>query len=132
MQPHAGERLTVRRLRLCDLVLVVRKDEVDSTAVDVERVAEVVLAHRRALDVPAGPAATERRLPRGAQLLVAGLRLLPKGEVADVLLLVFVGRDARAGFQAGSVQVRKRPVFRKARDAEVHVAVRYVSVFALE
>src|ERR1700736_4416097 len=94
MQPHAGERLAVRRLRLCDLVLVVRKDEVDSTAVDVERVAEVVLAHRRALDVPAGPAATERRVPRGAQLLVAGLRFLPEREVADVFLLIFVLSNA--------------------------------------
>ena len=49
--------------RLRDLVLVVRKDEVDAAAVDVEGLAEMLPAHRRALDVPAGPA--RRRDPDG-------------------------------------------------------------------
>ena len=43
----------MRAARLGDLVLVVREDEVDAAAVDVERLAEVAPRHRRALDVPA-------------------------------------------------------------------------------
>ena len=51
-----------RALRLRDLVLVVREDQVGAAAVDVERLAEVAVRHRRALDVPArdGP------VPRGS------------------------------------------------------------------
>ena len=40
--------------RLGDFVFVVRKDEVDAAAVDVEGLAEMLPAHRRAFDVPAG------------------------------------------------------------------------------
>ena len=39
------------------------KDEVDAARMDVERVTEVGHAHRRALDVPAGPAGADRRVP---------------------------------------------------------------------
>ena len=41
---------------LGDLVLVVREDQVEAAAVDVERHAQPALAHGRALDVPAGAA----------------------------------------------------------------------------
>ena len=49
-----------RALGLRDLVLVVREDQVGAAAVDVERLAEVAVRHRRALDVPAraGPGPT--------------------------------------------------------------------------
>ena len=49
-------------------------------------------AHGRALDVPAGPAGPDRRVPRR----LAGLRTLPHGEVADVVLAVLVGLDPLA------------------------------------
>src|SRR5207237_4872892 len=97
--------------------------EVDPAGVDVQRVAEVALAHRRALDVPAWAAAPERRIPRGSELLIPGLRLLPEREIAHRLLFVLVGRHPRAGLQPGAVEVRQLPVLRKAVDPEVHVAV---------
>ena len=78
--------------RLGDLVLVVREHEVDAAGVDVERRPEVGHAHRRALDVPAGPARPDRRVPRR----LAGLRALPEREVADVVLAVLVGLHALA------------------------------------
>src|SRR5260370_31087082 len=81
VQPHTCKLLSVGRLRLGDLVLVVREQQVDAAAVDVEGVPEEVLAHGRAFDVPAGASATERRLPRGHQLLVARLRPLPQREI---------------------------------------------------
>src|SRR5947209_6214669 len=40
-----------------------RKHEVASAAVDVERAAEELLGHRGALDVPTGPPASPRRIP---------------------------------------------------------------------
>ena len=48
---------------LRDLVLVVRENEVETAAVDVEGLAEMRLAHRRAFDVPARPAAAPRAVP---------------------------------------------------------------------
>ena len=84
------------RAALRDLVFVMRKDQVDAAGVDVEDVAAVSLAdqverHRRALEMPAGTAAAERRVPRGADRLVVGPRRLPEHEVAGVLLGVLVG-----------------------------------------
>src|SRR5206468_10196371 len=63
VRPDADERLPRRRLALRDLVLVVREDEVDAARVDVDRLAEAAHGERRALEVPAGAAAPEARLP---------------------------------------------------------------------
>src|SRR5260221_2091408 len=58
MQPVAGERRAAMGAdALRDLVPVVRKDEVEAAAMDVEGLAEMRLGHRRAFDVPARPAA---------------------------------------------------------------------------
>src|SRR5262249_24950981 len=64
VRPHLRKRMT-ERTRLRELVLVVRKDEVESAAVDLERRTERLLRKRRALDVPTGTAAAPRRVPRG-------------------------------------------------------------------
>ena len=57
MHPVAGERRAfMGAAALGDLVLVVREDQVEAAAVDVDRLAEMRLDHRRAFDVPAGPA----------------------------------------------------------------------------
>ena len=71
VQPVAREGLAGGALALRDLVLVVREDVVDAAAVDVEGLAEVAHAHRRALDVPARPARPPRRLPGRLALLGA-------------------------------------------------------------
>src|SRR2546427_5374138 len=69
--------------RLRELVLVVREDEVEPAAVDLELRPEVLLGHHRALDVPAGPAATPRRVP---PRVLGGLVRLPERKVARILL----------------------------------------------
>src|ERR1035437_6542753 len=51
-----------RAARLRDLVLVMRKHQIDAAAVDVEGLAEMLPGHGRALNVPARPA---RRLDAG-------------------------------------------------------------------
>src|SRR5881296_3807394 len=65
--PDAGERLAGGRFGLGDLVLVMRENQVDAAGVDVERLAAAALPdllerHRRALQMPARPAASERRV----------------------------------------------------------------------
>jgi len=58
--------------------------------VDVEGVPEVLAGHRRAFQVPAGPAAAPRRRPGGG-LGIARLVALPQGEVARVALAALLG-----------------------------------------
>ncbi len=108
---------------LRDLVLVVREDQVEAAAVDVEGLAQRVLAHRRAFDVPAGPAAAPRAVPAG---LVRGRRL-PQHEIAGVFL---VGRDldAGAGDQVGAAAPRQRAVFGVGGDAEQRMPLGGVGV----
>src|SRR5207237_4295913 len=102
--------------------------QVDASRVDVERIAKVALAHRGALDVPTRTTPPERRVPRGADLLIARLRLLPEREVADVLLVVLVARHPRSGLEPSTVEVREGAVGWEARDSVVNVAVGDVRV----
>src|SRR5205807_879841 len=92
VEPVAGEgALAEGPLRLRDLVLVVREDEVTAATVDVERLAQVAVHHGRALDVPAGapgaPGAVPGRLAR--------LRAFPEREV-ERAPLGLADLDARA------------------------------------
>ena len=63
MQPVARHQLAMRAFGLRDLVLVVRKGQVDAAAVDVDGAAQVLGGHGRAFDVPAGPAPAPGRVP---------------------------------------------------------------------
>src|SRR5918998_3647350 len=67
---------------LGELVLVVGEEQVRAATVDVRPVGQVLLDHRRALDVPARTPRSPRALPRG----LAGLRGLPEREVERALL----------------------------------------------
>ena len=103
--------------RLRDLVLVVREHEIVAAAVDVEAVAEDLERHRRALDVPAGPARSPGRIP----LRLSGLRGLPEREVdRAALLLVDLDARARALEQLFERAMRQRAVRRQRVDLEVH------------
>src|SRR4051794_39457973 len=55
VHPHARERMTAMRpFALRDFVFMMRKDKIDSAAMNVEGLAQQSLAHRRAFDMPAG------------------------------------------------------------------------------
>src|SRR5215470_11143796 len=56
VQPIPCERVAIMGAdALSDLVLVVREDQIETTAMDVESFAELAIAHRGAFDVPARP-----------------------------------------------------------------------------
>src|SRR3546814_8578424 len=62
VKPETGERHAVMRAAaLGDLILMMRKDEVEAAGVDVDRLAQMRLDHRRAFDVPAGAARSEEQ-----------------------------------------------------------------------
>jgi hypothetical protein len=87
----------MRAYALRDLVLVMREDQVEPAAMDVERLAQFAFAHRRAFDVPAGAAAAPRAIPAG----LVRARRLPQNEVAGVLL-IRCDLDPRAGNHVGA------------------------------
>ena len=55
VHPGAREGLA-HPTRLRELVLMVRKHQIHAAAMDVKRLAQILRAHHRAFDVPAGPA----------------------------------------------------------------------------
>src|SRR2546428_3806714 len=102
-----------------------REAEVEPAAVQLERGAQVLLRHRRALDVPAGPAPTPRRLP--PRVLLRLVRL-PEREVPLVLLQVArLLRDHVVELGAG-----EPPVLREPGHAEVDVTAGLVGEPALD
>src|SRR6266446_2333645 len=118
VDPVPSERLPGRRLRLCDLALVVGKDEVLAPAMDVERRAEILHRHGRALDVPAGASIPPGTRPRR----LARLGRFPQREVTWVAFAL-VHVDAGAGEQLVEVLAGQPAVGRKPRDLEVDVTL---------
>ncbi len=125
VQPVAGEAVA-RGAGLRTLVLVVREHQVQTAAVDVERLPEVGSRHRRALQVPPRPATAPRRRPGR----LTGLGRLPQGEVPRGPL---AGRsrlplDRFPLDELVRPLARERPVVRERPHVEVDVAVRGVGV----
>ena len=118
VHPDLRERLPARGQRLRRLVLVVREDQVVAAAVDLEAHAERLLRHRRALDVPTGPAPAPGRVPGG---------------VLDSLWAFQSAKSSGSRLSAApsmpspwsiclEVAVGERAVLRERADGEVHVA----------
>ncbi len=111
--------------RLGDLVFVVREDQVQPAAVDVEDLAQIAVAHGRAFDVPAGAAAAPGTVP--ARLLRRGE--LPQHEIRRVAL-VRLDRDAGACLLVFQLALRQRAVVGHGVDAEQHLARRDIGMAA--
>ena len=94
---------------------------------DVERRAEVLGRHGRALQVPAGPAGPPRRVPGGFPRLGA----LPEGEVPRVAFGVG-GVGVLGGPHVLEALPGQGAVGRPGSDIEVHVAARGVGVPAVD
>ena len=115
MQPVTDERFPGRGLALGNFIFVMRKDEVFATAMDVERLAEVLDAHRTALDVPPRPTRAPRRVPFHIAVLL--VPRLPEREIGHLFLVVVIAFDARnRRALITDLPVRKLAVFRKRLD----------------
>src|SRR5262249_20900791 len=88
MQPVADEFLSRHAFTLGDFRFMVRKNVIDSAAMNIDLVAEQCCRHRAALDVPAGPAWSPWRIP--LHIAVFFVPCLPEREIPDVFLVVFV------------------------------------------
>src|SRR6185437_2305139 len=109
MEPKARERFSGNRLRLRDFVLVMRKNKVDTTRMNIESLAEVAHRHCGALNVPSRPSRSERRFPE--RLIIPAS--LPEDKIARILLVVFVDIHPGAAPNAAEIIVRKLAVIGK-------------------
>src|SRR5437773_6654986 len=110
MQPVSNESFAGRTFALGDLVLMMRKNQIDSAGVKVKGLAQIFHGHRGAFDMPSGPAAANLCVP-GRLVRVA--RRLPQGKVARGSLLIFirVGALASARSVGRAVNLRRFSVF---------------------
>jgi hypothetical protein len=119
MHPVPREGFSGGRLRLCNLVFVVRKHQVLAAGVQVEAVAQQACGHGRALDVPPRTARPQRRIP----MRFVWLDGFPQRKVPRRVLLILVHIHARAVFNAVEVLLGQLAVVRIARDAEVPASI---------
>ena len=122
VQPVAHKRPASGPFTLGDLVLVMRKLQVQSPAVDVEVLAQEGAAHGRALDMPPGAARTEGTVPPSVIRLIS-LCSLPQHEVQRVFLAIS-HRHTLASAQFVQGLARQATVARKPPHREVDISVR--------
>ena len=122
VHPVARVGLAGAALGLGNLIFVVGEDQVLSAAVDVDGLAQVLVDHRGALDVPARTALA----PAGRPARLTRLGSLPEHKVQRVLL-VLAHADARAALQLLQRLVGELAIARVLAGAEQHVAVCLIS-----
>src|SRR5215471_21038667 len=112
-------------LALRDLVLVMRKDEIETAGVDIEGLPQVGFAHRRTLDVPARPPSAPRTIPSRKICI----RWLPKHEIGGI---AFVGCDLYpgAGDHLVAAAPRQHPVIGVRGDRKQHMAFGDIGMLA--
>lgn len=94
MNPVRCKFLAKGCLALRDFILVMGKNQILPSAVNIQRQGQVFLAHGRTLNMPSGTAFSPRAFPE--RLLRFGR--LPQGEIQRIFLFLS-GGDTRAGSQ---------------------------------
>ena len=104
--------------RLGNLVLMMRKLEILTAAMNVKARPQQIGTHRRAFDVPARTAVTPRRCPSG----FAFLGVLPENKI-ERIMLGLIDTDTLTGTQIVERLARKLTVAWKLAYREVHITV---------
>ena len=119
VQPIMRKGAAVCTLGLCDLVLVMRENQIKTAGMDVDGLAEVLVRHSRALNMPARAAlAAPRRIPSRLTRLCS----LPDREVHRIFLYL-ADRDAGTGLQLLHRLVAQLAILGEGLGAEVYVTV---------
>ena len=112
VHPIIRESFPGERLRLRDLVLMMRKEVVDAAHVDVNLLAEVAIITRAAFDVPAGTSLDmffftinhEFDFPKIRSIALLVVRF-PERKIGDLVFFIFVIVDAHTRDHAAHVEV---------------------------
>src|SRR5579884_1843003 len=124
VHPKARERCSgVSAAALSDLVLVVREDEVEPAAMDIDGLAKMLLDHRRALDVPTGAPPGPRRIPADHAFFTR----LPQHKVRGIAL-VRRDLDAGAGDHLLTITTGEHAIIGVARHREKDMAFGFIGM----
>src|SRR5690242_20603072 len=118
MQPIADKFFPGAPLGLCDFRLVMWKNVIDPTAMNIDLIAQKRGRHGTAFYVPARTPTARWAFP--ADLAIVLVPRLPKRKIPDVLLVVFVQLDPTGGLQLGQIDVRKSSVAGKTFDPVIN------------
>src|SRR6266446_9698807 len=116
MQPVPSEWLAGRAFALRDFVFVMRKGQVDSAGVNIQRLSEILHGHCGTLNVPSGTPRPKRSFPE----MLSRLRRFPQRKISRTLFFVAIVVDARARLNPGQIDLREFPVRGKFRDAVIN------------
>ncbi len=122
MKPITDKRLTRCRFGLSDLALMMRKLILQTSAMNIDRFAEVLHTHRRALDMPARKSHSPRRLPLHNMF---GFSFLPKCKVLRITFIATAFYPARF-FLIFDLPARKFTIVRVFRNIEIDIAACFV------
>ena len=112
-----------RAFRLGNFISMMHRNMIHSAAVNIHPLAQVFHRHCRALNMPAGEAHTERRIPLHNLIRILALRK-PQDEVR-LITLVFILVHTRF-FVVVQLQPCEVPVARKLCHIKVDVALRFI------
>src|SRR6267154_6825339 len=113
VEPVTHEWFAGRAFALRDLVLVMWKCQVNSSSVNVQRLAQILHSHRRAFNVPPGTPRADGGLPK----MFSKFRRLPQRKIARAFFFVAVVVHARARLNPRQIDLRELSVLGKLSDA---------------
>ena len=119
VEPVTDHRLLARiRFGLGDFIFMVRENQIAAAAVEIKGIAEILIAHSRAFDMPARTARSPGAFPRR----FARLSAFPQSEVHRIVLAV-VYFDAGAGHHVVEAAAAQFAVAGKFFHAVIYVVV---------
>ena len=121
MHPETNEGASRDTFRLSDLGLVMRKDIVLATTMDIEFVAEDSRRHRAALDVPTRPPPPPRAHP--TDIAISLIPSFPQRKISDVFLFVFVTTHTNTIAKLIQVEVGEFSIIRERSNAKINRSV---------
>ncbi len=125
VQPVLDKGFAGRPFALGDFIFMMGEDQVFTAAVDVESLAEVLYAHRRTFDVPAGTP----RAPGGFPGRLSGFGAFPQGKVHG-MAFEFSRRNTGAGAHFIHIALGEFQVVREALDRVIDIAAAGVGAAA--
>ena len=122
VHPIFGEFYAIGCLTLCDLIFMMREDQIFATGMDIDLIAQIMLCHNRALDMPARTSVAPWRLPVWLTILF----WFPEHKVKVIFLFVSDYLDASvSGFQIVQIFMRKFAIVSKLACAVIYGSIGY-------
>ena len=123
VHPVMSKFLAVCRLRLGDLIFMMREDQVFATAMNINRISQILARHRRAFNMPAGTSFRPGRSP----VRLARLCSLPQRKVSGMFLDI-THFNTSARLQVFQRLMGQFAVILKIMGAEINIPICFIGI----